>query len=191
MASFVKRTTDLTIEEDFLYMYCLKEGLKEGLKKLQPFKLAVAASLVLTGTLSLNAMAEGPTPAEQAQATADTRQGMFKIIGRYFGPIVGMARGQIPYDAAVVEYNATKINQLAGMSTDLFSTDTSEFDLDTGALPGIWDNQDDFNAKAAALVETSAALAAAAAGGKGPAMKAFGKVGGACKGCHDDYRQQD
>ncbi len=161
------------------------------LTNLQPLKLTVVASLVLTATLSVSAIAEGPTPAEQAQATADTRQGLFKIIGRYFGPIVGMARGQIPYDAAVVEYNASKINQLASMSTDLFSKDTSEFDLETGALPGIWKNQDDFNAKAAALVETSAALAAAASEGKGPAMKAFGKVGGACKGCHDDYRQQD
>lgn len=163
------------------------------LTNLQPLKLTVVASLVLTATLSVSAIAEGqgPTPAEQAQATADTRQGLFKIIGRYFGPIVGMARGQIPYDAALVEYNASKINQLASMSTDLFSKDTSEFDLETGALPGIWTNQDDFNAKAAALVDTSAALAAAASEGKGPAMKAFGKVGGACKGCHDDYRQQD
>lgn len=161
------------------------------LTKLHPVKLAVLASLLLTGTFSLSAVAEGPTPAEQAQATADTRQGLFKIVGRYFGPIVGMARGQIPYDAAVVEYNASKINQLAAMSPDLFSKDTSEFDLETGALPGIWDNLDDFKAKANTLIETSAALAAAASEGKGPAMKAFGKVGGACKGCHDDYRQQD
>ena len=163
------------------------------LTKLHPVKLAVLASLLLTGTFSLSAVAEaeGPTLTEQAQAAADTRQGLFKIVGRYFGPIVGMARDQIPYDAAVVEYNASKINQLAAMATDLFGKNTSEFDLDTGALPGIWDNLDDFKAKANTLVETSAALAAAASEGKGPAMKAFGKVGGACKGCHDDYRQQD
>lgn len=161
------------------------------LMKLQTVKLAVLASLMVMGTLSLGAVAQGPTPEEQAQAAVDTRQGLYKIVGRYFGPIVGMARGQIPYDAAVVEYNASKINQLAGMVPDLFSKDTSEFDLDTGALPGIWDNLEDFNAKAQALGQEAAALAAAAPAGKGPAMKVFGKVGGACKSCHDDYRQQD
>ncbi len=154
----------------------------------QPRKIGVLASFVLACTLSLTATAEGPTPAEQAQAAADTRQGMFKIVVRYFGPIVGMARGQIPFDAEVVEYNANKINQLAQMSPDLFKQDTSGFELDTEALPGIWTNPEDFSAKANALIETSAALAAAASEGKGPAMKAFGKVGGACKGCHDEYR---
>lgn len=157
----------------------------------QPVKILAILSLVLAGAFSLNAAAEGPTPEEQAQAAADTRQGLFKIVVRYFGPIVGMARGQIPYDAAVVEYNASKINQLAQMSPDLFSKDTSAFDLDTEALPAIWTNAEDFSAKATALIETSAALAAAASEGKGPAMKAFGKVGGSCKGCHDEYRQQD
>jgi cytochrome c556 len=162
------------------------------LTKLQSAKLTALAALLLTGTLSLSVMAEeGPTPAEQAQAAADTRQGLFKVVVRYFGPIVGMARGQIPYDAALVEHNASKINQLAAMPADLFNKDTSGFDLDTGALPGIWDNLDDFKAKAQTLAETSAALAAAASEGKGPAMKAFGKVGAACKSCHDEYRQQD
>ncbi len=149
------------------------------------------SAVLLAGGLVMSASAEGPTPQERAQGTADTRQGLFKVVVNYFGPIVGMARGQIPFDAAVVEANANKINQLALMVPDLFKKDTSDFDLDTEAKADIWENLDDFNAKAATLAERAAALAAAASEGKGPAMKAFGQVGGACKGCHDDFRQQE
>ncbi len=153
--------------------------------------LRLSCATLLTGGLIMGAVAQGPTPQERAQATADTRQGLFKVVVNYFGPIVGMARGQIPFDAAVVEANANKINQLALMVPDLFSKDTSEFDLDTEALPGIWENMDDFKAKAATLAERSASLAAAASDGKDAAIKAFGQVGGSCKGCHDDFRQQE
>ena len=61
---------------------------------------------------------------ERAQKAIDARQGLLKVMASYFGPIVGMAKGQIPFDAAVVEYNAGKMAQLAPMIEDLFATDT-------------------------------------------------------------------
>ena len=128
---------------------------------------------------------------EAAQAVADTRQGLLKVVVSYFGPIVGMAREQIPYDGDLVKANAEKIAVLLPMIPDVFSRDTSAFDLDTEALDNIWQNQGDFNEKAAAATAAAEALAAATAEGQGAAMKAFGAVGAACKACHDDYRQQN
>ena len=128
---------------------------------------------------------------EQAQRAIDTRQGLLKVVGYYMGPMVGMARQQIPYDAEMMKANAEKIAQLAPMIADVFRMDTSGSALATEALDDIWSNADDFNGKAATVAERASALAAATDQDAGAAMKAFGAMGGACKSCHDNYRQQD
>ena len=120
----------------------------------------------------------------------DTRQGLLKVVGYYMGPMVGMARQQMPYDAALMQANAEKIAALAPMIKDVFRMDTTAYDIDTEALDGIWSNMDDFAAKADTVAEKAQALAAAAED-PAAALKAFGAMGGACKSCHDDYRQQD
>jgi cytochrome c556 len=128
---------------------------------------------------------------ERAQAAIDTRQGLLKVVVSYFGPIVGMAREQIPYDADVVKNNAEKVALLLPMIPDVFRNDTREFDLETEALDDIWENMDDFTAKSETATERALALAAATADGQEAAMKAFGALGAGCKGCHDNYRQQN
>ncbi len=128
---------------------------------------------------------------ERAQAVADTRQGLLKVVVSYFGPIVAMAREQIPYDGDVVKNNAEKIAALLPMIPDVFRNDTSSYELDTEALPDIWQNMDDFTDKTNNATQAAQALAAATAEGQGAAMQAFGALGGACKACHDNYRQQD
>ena len=128
---------------------------------------------------------------ERAQTAIDTRQGLLKVVASYFGPIVGMARGQIPFDAAVVEKNAGKIAQLAPMLADVFAKDTRESGLQSGAKDGIWEDMADFKGKAATTTERAIALANAASQGKGPTMKAFGALGASCKGCHESYREKD
>lgn len=128
---------------------------------------------------------------ERAQAVADTRQGLLKVVVSYFGPIVAMAREQIPYDGDVVKNNAEKIATLLPMIPDVFRNDTSSFELDTEALPEIWQNMDDFVSKTNTAAQRAQELAAATAEGQGAAMKAFGALGASCKACHDNYRQQD
>lgn len=128
---------------------------------------------------------------ERAQTAIDTRQGLLKVVASYFGPIVGMARGQIPFDAAVVEKNAGKIAQLTPMLEDVFAKDTRESGLQSGAKDGIWEDMADFKSKASTTTERAIALAAAASQGKGPTMKAFGALGGSCKNCHESYREKD
>ena len=128
---------------------------------------------------------------ERAQTAIDTRQGLLKVVASYFGPIVGMARGQIPFDAAVVEKNAGKIAQLTPMLEDVFAKDTRESGLQSGAKDGIWEDMADFKSKASTTTERAIALANAASQGKGPTMKAFGALGASCKGCHESYREKD
>ena len=128
---------------------------------------------------------------ERTQNAVDTRKGLLKVVRSYFGPMVGMARGQIDFNADLVEKNATKVAQLTAMIPDVFRMNTAGSDVATEALDNIWDEQADFNAKAENATEKATALAAAAKNGQEAFMGAFQQLGGACKGCHDNYRQQD
>ena len=104
--------------------------------------------------------------------------------------MVGMARGQLDYDADLVSKNAEKMAQLTAMIPDLFKVDTSQSGAESDSLATIWENTQDFNEKAVIVTERAKALAKAAKLGKGEFMKAFGATGAACKSCHDDYRQK-
>jgi cytochrome c556 len=64
--------------------------------------------LLITLLTAISTGAFAASAEERAQTAIDTRQGLLKVVVSYFGPIVGMARGQIPFDAAVIETNAGK-----------------------------------------------------------------------------------
>lgn len=152
------------------------------------YRFGVAAALAV---VSAAAFSQGaPNPAAQAKSAIETRQGLFKLIANQNGPIGGMLRNQVPFDAAVVARNAARIQVLSEMIPELFARDTREFkDVKTGALDGIWNSQADFKTKADALTQAAAALATAAKGGdKAATLKAAGEVGKACGSCHDSFR---
>ena len=150
---------------------------------------ATALGLLLASSVSAE---EGPSPEQQAAMATENRQAVFKLLGVNMGPIVGMARGA-PFDAAVAERNATRMAALAPMIPELFAAmDTREFDVETEALPVIWENPDDFAAKAAALQEAATAFAATAAGGdQAETLGGLRNLGGTCGNCHDSYRVDD
>lgn len=151
---------------------------------------ASAFCVLLTAAVSAQ---EGPTPAQQAVTATENRQAVFKLLGVNMGPIVGMARGSVPFDAAVAERNARRIAVLATMIPERFAAmDTREFDVTTEALPVIWENPDDFASKAGALEDAANTFAGLAAGGdQATTLGGLRAFGGACGNCHDSYRVDD
>jgi cytochrome c556 len=127
---------------------------------------------------------------ERAQKAVETRQGLLKVVGHYFGPIVGMAQGQVPFDADLVRANANKIAELSPMIPDVFALDTRASGVASDGLDGIWDDMADFKSKAQTATERALALAAASSEGQGAFLKAVGGMGSACKGCHEEYRKK-
>lgn len=148
---------------------------------------ASAVSLLLATGITAQ---EGPTPEQQAVTATENRQAVFKLLGVHMGPIVGMARGSVPFDAALAERNARRIAMLAPMIPErLGAMDTREFDVETEALPGIWDNMDDFSEKAAALADAANTFAGlAATGDQAATLGGLRAFGGTCGNCHDSYR---
>ena len=76
----------------------------------------------------------------------------------------------------------------------LFPAGTSSTDLpgQTEAKAAIWTNMADFGAKGKAMNDAGAEVIAAANAGDATAFgAALQKLGGTCKACHDDYREED
>ena len=121
-----------------------------------------------------------------AENMHESREAAMKKIGGAMGGLVAIAKGQKPYDADTVKTLLTTISETIKVFPDYFPKG-SEND-DKAASPKIWENMDDFKARAAKLsadTETVLAQLPADAAGVGAALNA---VGGNCGGCHQLYR---
>jgi len=142
-----------------------------------------------SGIYAVNAQ-DGPTPQEQAVRATETRQSVFKLLSFNMGTISGMARGQVEFDASIAERNARRIGTLATMIPEVLAAmDTRPYEVETRALPIIWDRFDEFQDKAANLESAAATFAEIAS--RGDRMETIGAVrafGAACGNCHETFR---
>lgn len=149
-------------------------------------KLAVA---LLAGLVAAPVMA---LDAEQAQKATETRQSVLKVVGWNIGPLGAMARGLVPYDAALVGRNALRIAWMTSMIPDAFRGDTRAHGVETEALPVIWENYARFEELAGNAQAAAERLAEVAANGDEAAAKqAIGTLVEQCRACHDDFRLKD
>ena len=163
------------------------------LKKGMFVKAVSTGALVLASAVMLSVTAQDappPTPEQIAASSTATRQAVFKLLSFNMAPINGMARNTVEFDAALAERNALRVAALAPMIAEVFAVnDTRNFPVTTEALPIIWDNMDDFTAKAAALEEAARTFAAVAAGGdRAATIGAIRAFGSTCGNCNREYR---
>lgn len=138
------------------------------------------------------ALNAAPAKSEKhAAAAVQFRQALLQLVRSNVGALGGMAKGQIPMNAEVLEKNAMRIEQLSLMMDDYFSVDTRKFPVETDALPGVWEDYADFQSKIVALTTASNELKMAAQQGDEAAYKAkIGAIFKTCKGCHDAYKAE-
>ncbi|GAA0853218.1 cytochrome c [Aliiglaciecola litoralis] len=146
----------------------------------------------MTTFVALTASAVEPAQSEkQAESAMKFRQATLQLIRSNVGALGAMAKDKIPMDAQTIEKNAMRIEQLSLMMDDYFSVDTRKFDLNTDALPVIWQDYTDFQSKINNLTQAAGDLKVAAQQNDGDAFK--GKIGAllkSCKGCHDTYKAE-
>jgi cytochrome c556 len=144
---------------------------------------------VLAAGLAL-AVASGAALAQvKPDVLVKQRQSAMTLIGKYWGPIAGMASGKVsPYNADAVARNATYLENLAQMPWDGFHESTKGA-ANTKALPAIWDKNADFADLANRLQAETGKLAQVARARDEAGVKAqFGAVGKVCGACHQDFR---
>lgn len=148
----------------------------------------LALTFAVAATLAGAAVA---TAAVKPETAIHYRQSVYTMIGWNFGPLAHMVQGKSSWDAAQFAKHAERIAFLAPQLLEGFPPG-SDKGADTEAKPGIWQNMDDFKSKMDELVKQSRALADIAKGGDEAKMKEqFKQTAGACKSCHDKYRNEE
>lgn len=149
---------------------------------------SIALSTMLVGVFAANA---APAKSEKhAKDATQFRQAIFQLVKSNVGVLGAMNKGAIPFDAQTMETNSMRLEQLSLMLEDYFATDTSGFDVETGALDKIWKNKADFSAKVSDFNLAAVNLNKVAKAADSSQYKAaIGQVFKSCKGCHDNYKE--
>lgn len=123
-----------------------------------------------------------------------TRQGFMKLVIWEAGPLFGMAKGNVAYDAAAASANAANLNALFQYPfPGLFLDGTAKADRPgkTRAKADIWSDQAGFNKAFGDAQAAVAALAGVTGDGQEALAAAVGDLGKACGGCHKPFRHKD
>ncbi|HEY0844981.1 MAG TPA: cytochrome c [Noviherbaspirillum sp.] len=119
------------------------------------------------------------------------RQSVMNVIGRAFGPMVGMAQNKIPYNKDVVAKNTQIIETLSGLPWNAFGPGT-EKGAPTKADMKVWSDSTKFKGAADKMQQEVSKLSQTVKAGDEKAILAqVGEVGKACKSCHDDFRLKE
>lgn len=117
----------------------------------------------------------------------EVRQGLMKGVGQSVGALVAIAKGEKPYDGAVVTASLETISKNVKAFPDQFPAG-SETGMETEASPKIWENMADFKAKAAKLGSDIDATLAQLPADQAAVGAALGVIGKNCGDCHQTYR---
>jgi cytochrome c556 len=148
-------------------------------------KLMFAAATLAGLATALPAAAQFAKPEDAIKY----RKSVFTVMSNHFGRVGAMVNGKAPFDPKAADANieiATTMSKLPYVAF-IEGTDKGE----TRAKPEIWAEMDKFKAAASTMQDEMAKLNAATKTGNLDTIKAqFGKVGQACKACHDNYRKE-
>jgi cytochrome c556 len=149
--------------------------------KISHFAAASLAALTLTAAL--------PAAAQFAK-TEDAikfRQSALTVMGTHFGRIGAMTSGKAPFDAASAQQSAEIATMMSTQPWQGFGAGTEG----GKAKPEIWKENAKFKEYYEDMGKKMIALNAAAKTGNLDTIKtAFGATGGACKTCHDAFRDK-
>ena len=116
------------------------------------------------------------------------RKALMKANGDQARIATEMSQGKRPFDLDAAHKAFATFTEAGEKAPALFP-DSSKTGGDTAALPAIWENKADFEAKLAKLARESKAAAQATKDFE--SFKAqFSELGKNCGGCHQTYRQK-
>lgn len=132
--------------------------------------------------------AGGVTQARQAIAE---RKAAFTLTESNFKPVVAIAKGQEPFDAARVQQRLERLIFLVGLLEEPWPESSNRGTPDTQALPAVWTDADKFKSLLDEYrqdLQALAAVAAATPADSAAFKKAVATVAQDCKQCHDSFK---
>lgn len=149
-------------------------------------RLFLAAATVAALMTALPAAAQFAKPEDAVKY----RKAGMTMMAAHFGRIGAMAQGKVPFDGAAAAANAEIAQQLSMLPFAGFVEGTAGTEKGQPKA-NVWTERAKFDEGAKKMQEEMAKLAVAAKANNLDTLKAaFGNVGGACKNCHDNFRNQ-
>ena len=151
--------------------------------------MAVCAAVVLGPTIAVTQ--DKPDVGEKA---ITARQGFMQLVSWEAGPLFGMAKGEVAYDAGAASAHAANLHTLSQYPfSGLFLAGTSKEDRPgkTRALPDIWADTAKVEGALHDFQATVDLVNAEAGKGQPELAAAVGELGKACGGCHKPFRAKD
>ncbi len=150
-------------------------------------KHALIAAVIGTTTL----LASGTALAQAKPETlVKQRQAAMVLIGKYWGPMGGMAQGKVPFNADTVKRNTGYLQALSAMPWDGFNPSTK--DEKTRALPAVYNDAAKFKEAQDRFTSEISKLATTVGGGDEGAIKSqLAAVGKSCGSCHESFREKN
>lgn len=151
-------------------------------------RLLIAAA---TATLAFSGLATAQEAPFKMEIAA--RQGIMAYRAIQMGTLGGMAKGEIPYDAAAAQKAADNLLAVVALDASMLWPPGSDGDAnpDSAALPALWVEGSGVGDKAKAMADAATAMQVAAGTGLDALKAAIGPVGGACAACHKAFRAPD
>lgn len=150
------------------------------------FRLSLTSFAV--ASLGFAAFADGHSAALEGAVKA--RNAQMGVVGYSLGLLGGMAKGEVPYDAATASAAAENLDAAASMNRIVMWIDGTEQGVVAGSRskPEVFSDAAGFDEKFVALQTATAAMVTAAGTDLPSLQAAMGPVGAACGDCHKAYR---
>ncbi len=142
--------------------------------------------MIIRTVLAVAAVALGVTTVTAQQDPIAARKAIMKANGEQAGIGAKMNRGEEPFDLAKAKKIFVTYQEVA--KTHALWPDSSKTG-DTAALPAVWENKADFEAKLTKLVNDAKA-AESAVKDVDTLQAQFTEVQKNCGGCHQTYRKR-
>jgi len=158
------------------------------------FGRSVALIAVISSFAALTRLLASAKDKDAADKAIDARQGFMDVVSWEAGPLFGMAKGEVAYDAATAQANADNLNSLVQYNfARLFVEGSSKADKagKTRALPEIWSDMAGLEKALGDFRSAVANVAAQAGKGQAEMAAAVGEMGKACGNCHNSYRAKE
>lgn len=146
------------------------------------FAITVGITVIATAGFAASHAAKSSNPDVAA------RHDMMGLVGHNIGVLGSTAKGEIPFNAGLVQAAAGSLNMLAKIDpTTLWTPGTEQGAADLSrAKAEIWSDPEGFAKKFKDLETASAALMDVS--DLDSLRAGMGALGGSCKGCHEGYR---
>lgn len=152
---------------------------------------AILVSLMLgaVATYALPALAQDPN-----EKAIKARRGLMQAISFYAGPLFGMAKGKVAYDAKKAQMFADNLKAVALVNSGpmwVKGTDAGAYKGKTRAKAEMWAADSKVGDASKAFTAAASDLATAAGGGLDGLKAKVAALGKSCGGCHKPYRNKE